>query len=496
MNRIVPVLTGLLICVFPSAAEAQADACWLNPSTHRLDVRMEEGSRVAYTIYPVVTCSGGARITAEEGTLYESRGEVHLIGNVRFTDPDRSLTSDQAIYTSGDGRLHATGNVVFSDRVDGMTVTGPELDYYRATPTRPESHAIARQRPHLTMQPRPRPGAEQRPGGGEPIQVDADEMTMFGNDRFTAIGRVEIRRSDFQAFSSRAEMDQVQEQIELRGNSRVHSEQFDLAGDWIDMSMPGDRLERVVAQHDAWLVGDDLRVDAPDIQLFFTDDELQRLVARTRGDTDDARPIASARGFRLEADSLDAIMPAQQLERVIAVGTARGETVDTLALPAGRLAQPLPAGELASGEVDWIVGDTVTGFFARVEPVVAEEPDDMSITDEEPTDRPEVRMERIIAQGTARSLYRIRNEREGAQTRPGLNYLIGEIIELTFAEGELEVADVRGLSRGVYLDPEPAAETGEPDEPDEEETPDAEPVTAPDTTPLSSTGNSRLARWR
>jgi lipopolysaccharide export system protein LptA len=494
MKWLLSALVGSLVSALPSQGYAQqADACWMNPTTERLDVRVEGGARVAYAVYPVVTCTGGARITADEGTLYEARGEVHLVGNVRFTDPDRSLTSNQAVYTSGDGRLHATGNVVFSDRVDGMTVTGPELEYFRATATRPESHAIARQRPHLTMQPRSRAGSENRPDSDEPILVDSDEMTMRGNDLFTAVGRVEIRRSDFQAFSSRAEMDHIQERIELRGNSRVHSEQFDLSGDWIDMVMPGDRLEQVVAQRGSSLVGDDLRVDAPDIHLFFADDELQRLVARAGSASVEERSVASARGFRLEADSLDAIMPAQQLERVIAVGAARGETVDTVGVPTGRMTEPIPPGDLASGERDWIVGDTVTGFFARVD-LDDEAADDASPEQTgEPARRAEVRMERVLAEGTARSLYRVANSRDGPSSRPGLNYLIGEIIELTFAEGELEVADVRGLNRGLFLDPEPPAVPVEAEE--EEDTPEAAAAPEPQTTGLPASRPSRLG-WR
>jgi lipopolysaccharide export system protein LptA len=494
MRRLVPLLAVLAVSAHAAPSAAQ-DSCWLDPTTHRLDVRTENGARVFYTINPVVTCSGGARITADEGTLYEAHGEVHLIGHVNFTDPDRSLTSDQAVYTSSNGRLHAIGNVVFADRADGMTIRGPDLEYYRAIPGRPETNAVARFRPQLTMQPRQRAGAEPRPGSDEPVIVDSDEMIMTGNDRYTAVGRVEIRRSDFQAFSSRAEMDQIQERIELRGNSRVQSEQFDLTGDWIDMAMPGDRLETVLARRHSTLVGDELRVDAPDIHLFFEEDELQRMVARNGDSPEDDRPIASARGFRLEADSLDALMPAQQLERVVAVGNARGETVDTVGVPRERMRRPLAAGDLASGEVDWITGDTVTGFFSRIAAPAtpAEAEPSAELVPAEPDSREEVVLERLLAVGSARSLYRLANDRQENGGRPGINYLIGEAIELTFAEGELEVADVRGLSRGLYLDPEPAPPAPEAAE-DEEEEPTVEPAPEPETAHLSPAPQSR--RWR
>ena len=42
-----------------------------------------------------------------------------------------------------------------------------------------------------------------------------------------------------------------------------------------------------------------------------------------------------------------------------------------------------------------------------------------------------------------------------------MNYLAGETIELTFAKGELDVAQVTGLRRGLYLDPAVPPPTGE-----------------------------------
>jgi hypothetical protein len=293
-------------------------------------------------------------------------------------------------------------------------------------------------------------------------------MTMTGNDHFVAVGRVEIRRSDFQAFSNEARMDQVNEQMELLGQSRVQSEQFDLTADRIDMRMPGDRLERIHALNRAALIGDDLRVDAPELQLFFENDELERMIARVDDDASEQRPVATARGFRLEADSLDALTPAQQLERVVAVGNARGEATDTLGVPPGRIEAPAPAGDLASGEHDWIVGDTVTGYFAAVPIPDAGAEERLDVAENGDPQR-EVRLERIIALGSARSLYRVQNDRPDVGGRPGINYLIGDTIELTFDEGQLQVADVRGLDRGLFLDPEPVPTPDElPDEDDED----------------------------
>ena len=62
----------------------------------------------------------------------------------------------------------------------------------------------------------------------------------------------------------------------------------------------------------------------------------------------------------------------------------------------------------------------------------------------------------MLATGNARSLYRMtpsREERADSTLKRGINYVIADTIDLSFAEGEVDIATVRGLKRGVYLDP-------------------------------------------
>jgi hypothetical protein len=99
-------------------------------------------------------------------------------------------------------------------------------------------------------------------------------------------------------------------------------------------------------------------------------------------------------------------------------------------------------------------------------------------------------LKRTVARGSALSLYRIDQKKPAAAAdttgagarapeRKGINFLSGSEIELTFEGGQLMVADVRGLEKGLYLDPnqtlgarptatppaEPAPEPEEPEEP-------------------------------
>jgi hypothetical protein len=159
----------------------------------------------------------------------------------------------------------------------------------------------------------------------------------------------------------------------------------------------------------------------------------------------------------MEADSLEALTPGQRVRQVIAIGTAAGQAWDTLQVagptPQDAAGQPDTVAGLALGQRDLLFGDTIIGYFqsdsARAAARPAGAPADTSQN---------AQLERLLALGSARSLYRMAPPSDSAQVarangRRGINYLIGDTIDLAFADGEVDVATVRGLKRGVYLDP-------------------------------------------
>jgi lipopolysaccharide export system protein LptA len=451
-----------------SAAQAQPQRCNILEN-ERLERREELGVPMLYVTGPfLIRCAGGEELRALQGVVNEWTREINLTGNVFFQDPTQTLTSQQATYWASIGRLYATGDVVFVNRQEGSTIRGPELEYYRPIEGRPEAQVNAGQRPTLVLQPRDRPGAD-------PLNIVADRVAIFGENNLSAYGNVVIRRPDLHATGEEAQYDAATEGLELRQNARIQSERFDLTGQVVQARLPGGELEHVHARTDAELVGDELRVQAPDLQLFFTGELLQRAVARVPQDAAgerDGRAIATARAFRLEGDSIEAITPDQRVDQVIAIGRARGESLDAAqAAPAPdaeteraeeEREQPviavapdattpadttaLPAELAGLIDRDWIVGDTILGFF---------EPGD---TTGAAADTGAV-LRRIVARGMAQALYRVQQEDSQAQPagdeRRGVNFLAGELIELNFEDGELQVAEVTGLRRGVYLDPLP-----------------------------------------
>ncbi|HEV2734595.1 MAG TPA: OstA-like protein, partial [Longimicrobiaceae bacterium] len=486
MKSIHSLLALAALCALPTYGAAQAGSCEL-VNSRQLNRQDMGGFAVVAVAGPLrVQCQGGTTLLADSAMVYEASNEVQLFGRVDYRDPTRTLTSNYATYSSTTGRLYATGNVVFTDIARGSTLRGPELEYFRAMAGRPQAQVIAGQRPHLTVV--PAGNARNR----EPLQIDGDRITTVGETFFSASGNVVIHRTDLDASAAEATHDGTAQTLNLRGNARISGERFDLSGETVDATLPQNRLERVVARRDAQLASEKLRVDGPEIQLFFANDLLQRLVTRRLGGVPtsgagapsgaaaapaagrtgrggEERPLVAATGLLLEADSVEAVLPGQVLERVIAVGRAHGETVDTAgqpraaAGPRARMAkQPRPAEPGITRDRDWVLGDTITGFFARRDSaaVAAARTAARAAGDTARSPEEEVELERVVARGSARSFYRVREEGERIAGRPGMNYLVAREIELTLEGGELDVADARGLQRGVYLDPTPVNAAG------------------------------------
>jgi lipopolysaccharide export system protein LptA len=519
-RAILLVLLSLLAPLGARAQERECTANWGQGLTER------EGDLLIIHSRFEVTCTDGVILRADSGTVYQPTSDVTLVGNVFFQDTIRTLTSQQATYSKPTGRLYATGDVVFVDEAEGMTLRGPELEYLTAMPPeRPEPLVNAGQRPHLTLEPR------ESAKDTVPLEIDGDRIALAGRNDLSVFGNVVIARPDMRATAGQARYDGTAETLALRDSARIESDEYTLAGDEIDARMPGGELERVDARERASLAGKDLTVTAPELHLLFEDGLLQHTVARGDSTT---RPRAVSETFRLVADSLDAKLPGQKLREVVAIGNARGESIDTTtaeptsetapdtvalgATPpdsaaADTAAAPAPPAARAGGvarsgsdsaavkaaaaeltEHDWIVGDTIIGYFVSVADSTAGRD---SAAAAPPAARPDsagtapdtsIALERIVARGSAQSLYHLEENRDTTQAdstvaRPGINFLAGDVIDLRFEGGELRTAQVEGLKKGLYLDP--AEPTAKPDtsaegaaEPTTE--PDAEPATEPE----------------
>lgn len=456
IRRLVPLLLALAAVPGFARGAAAQNVCDLVYQTGEWVSVGAEGQRVINASGPLlVRCRNGEELRSDSAVIYEAINEVHLFRRVDYQDPTRSLTSDYATYNGNNGRLWATGSVVFTDKNRGSTLRGPNLEYYRAGAGRPDAQAIATERPHLTVVPR---GGRQR----EPMEVDADRITTVGEKFVTAEGNVVIEGKEMDAWAQEAYYDADAERMELRRNARAKGESYELTGDYIQSDLTEGALDEVLSRGNARLVESRLRVTGPQLRLFFARDSLQRLVSgQLPGTANDStaargRSVALARGFRMEADSLEALTPGQRIRRVVAVGTAEGQSWDTAQVAGPDPSDPAAPDTVptqALGEQDLIFADTITGFF-KDDPLGAAPAD--SAGRAAPRDSTQAELERMLATGNARSLYRMtpsREERADSTLKRGINYVIADTIDLSFAEGEVNIATVRGLKRGVYLDP-------------------------------------------
>ncbi|MGD8319109.1 MAG: hypothetical protein PVJ02_01600, partial [Gemmatimonadota bacterium] len=162
-----------------------------------------------------------------------------------------------------------------------------------------------------------------------------------------------------------------------------------------------------------------------------------------------AQPLAVAQQFRLSADSLDVSAPGQVLDRIFAAGNARGASTSRDSLNVDVL-PPI-------ARSDWLAGDTVIATFEKVEPGPGTQ-----------TDTAQYRLDRLVASGDARTLYRLvpsdSTFRPGTDV-PAVHYATGSRIVMVMSQGEVDSMEIEGPTRGWHLEPQsqPARDTVLPD---------------------------------
>ena len=239
-----------------------------------------------------------------------------------------------------------------------------------------------------------------------PYDIDAEHIYLSGASYMLATGDAELRNEEFRALADSIEYREEAGRLFLRGAApRVHGygAEYVLSGDAVDMDMDGNQ---VTARGDAALAGGEIDLTAPEIRVLTRDGALDRVVATHErpGEPADstavlipARPRAVAEVFELEGDSIDVHAPNEVLERVVAVGGARGESLDRDSLNT----ENTP--EIARS--DWVSGDTIIAFFrpvaAETAPEAAAEP---FVGD---ADGGGYELDRLVARGQAASLYRM-----------------------------------------------------------------------------------------
>jgi len=329
--------------------------------------------------------------------------------------------------------------------------------------------------------------------------LSADRLTYFENSgQVVAVGNVELVR-----LATRARLNGPRVSFFRAGSAGGRT----LATGRPHMTFPPEPGGRPidVDADEAEFIGDTISIGRGDVILHRSDFDatadsavFHPALGRLYG-----RPRVTARGMRLEGDSLHAGLAAGDLDRLHAFGAARaeGEAVELeaqeilvtwarddvdrieafgegrsiaasddfliagdsldVAFTAGQpdsvtavgtartfqLAQARdtaaeltePTPEL-SDDVSWIEGDSIRGWLEPAPP----ESDGVSGDDA-------TRVRRLRAVGQARSYFSaVRDSARGG--RPSRNYIIGESIDIGFTAGD-PVSVVAGQAIGVYLEP-------------------------------------------
>ncbi|CAN5810875.1 hypothetical protein BH23GEM11_BH23GEM11_11420 [soil metagenome] len=273
----------------PAGAQQISGNCTLSDNFRTIQSQeITPGVRIVWIGLPDLRCPNGLRIRADSAVVYEQTGRNELIGNVRFTTPERDLRSNIADWYEREGQLLARGNVVFGDLTEGTEVRGESLDYLESRPGREEQVTVSGGRPTATLP------AEARADGtpGIPFQVTANRLRFQGQRFFWGDGEVEVEREDL----------------------RAHAD-----------SLVYDRdAEFLILNRDAEVVRGEVMATGQNLNLTFVDDQLRTLVARNRGRIETGE--YSIAGMMVEV-SLD---EDEELETILAEGGSDPETGDAL----------------------------------------------------------------------------------------------------------------------------------------------------------------------
>jgi len=395
------------------------------PETRLTYIRIDSTNAITYIGGGFVGhCQGeNNRISADSAEQFQSAGVLNLFGNVMYQEPGKiRIQSSHATYFTREERLYADGMVNAFQIGSGSTFTGPSIEYFRPTATRPSSKLLAPNNPTATLIEKDSTGKP-----GMPVTIQAATLSDQGDSVLFAIGNVTIKRGGLVGKSDSATFDKASELARLIRNARVvnqdSSQRFTLDGDTIDLFSTNRQLTRVLSLHKAMVVNSDVSIQAEKIDLRLKAQKLSEAFAYGGG-----RATARTPQQDVAADSLHIVMPDQRISEMRAVGTAVATGVpDTL--------------KIKSDDRDLLRGDTVIASFDSAKFA---------------GDTAQPRIREINALGNASSLFQVPSK-QGPTFPPSINYSRGKAILVQFDSGQVRDVTIDSAASGAYF--EPAADT-------------------------------------
>ena len=133
------LLAVAALCALPVLAAGQRQTCNLEYAERSQTFGANTPNRMDFLGGGVrLRCDGGTTILSDSAVNSQLNNRLEFIGNVRYADTTRTLTSQFLQYLGQDRLIVATNNVVLTDLETGSTLTGPFLSYYMQTESRPQ----------------------------------------------------------------------------------------------------------------------------------------------------------------------------------------------------------------------------------------------------------------------------------------------------------------------------------------------------------------------
>ena len=370
------------------------------------------------------------------------RAHAVILVSPQAVAPDSSETAPDSMVVAGDSMVVAGDSVMVAG--DSVMVAGDSVAAGDSGPVAPDSAQVATEAsaadsalvaPDSAQVATEAPAAPADSTPPVPYDIDAQHIYLRGEGYMLASGDAELYNEEFRALADSIEYRRGAGKLFLRGSApRVNGfgAEYVLSGGAVDIDMDG---SQITARNDAALAGREIDLTAPEIRVLMRDGALDRIVAMmerpaapgepaladgepaladgepTGGEGDasptepgdsaaalpPARPRAVAETFELEGDSIDVQAPGEVLDRVVAVGGARGESLARDSLNT----ENTP--EIARS--DWVAGDTITAIFTpAASPGTPPEAGAGPVADEAEGG---YQLDRLVARGEAASLYRM-----------------------------------------------------------------------------------------
>jgi len=402
-------------------------------------------------------------LQSDSAEYYGDQSLLYLITNVHYSEPRAKVDADHITYWMDEEHLRAEGSV-HAVMASGTVMNGPVADYYRAVPrVRTQALLVATGRPVIDAV-----ETDSLTGkASDTVHVVADRITNIADSITYAGGDVHLTRPDLLATGDSAYVNQGTGLARLMIKPTVEARRdhpFTLTGGVIDVYSQNRQVNRVVATPNGHATSQDIQLFADSVDMRVSANQLQRAMAWGK-----TRARATSPDRDILADSIDAHLPGQRLEQIRAIGAVYATSIPDTTV-------------IHTKERDWIRGDTLIATFdttqaartrstvaaaapPRATPGVARPPAGTTgaqVSASAPRDttgRPVVKL--VVARNRASALYHVKPA-NAKETRPGLNYVKGRVIDIAFDSGSVSTVTVLDQAAGMYMEPADTSATTKP----------------------------------